>query len=94
MQLRDFSCPTCDVIFEALVASSSVTVTPCPTCSADSERVMSAPRIGIFNDVSKKSEALKKRSQEHTIRELKKEPEKHGFKAADKRPWNIRRKPS
>jgi hypothetical protein len=44
-------------------------------------------------DQKGRSEVLRKRSHDDTIRQLKKEPEKYGFAAADKRPWNIRSTP-
>lgn len=95
MIVYDFYCEPCSLHFDDIVDSSNVKTTPCPKCGKDAEKVFSAPKLGwLNNDPQKRAEVLKKRSQEHTIRELKREPEKFGFKAGDHRPWNVRnRKP-
>jgi putative FmdB family regulatory protein len=90
MQLRDFRC-VCGLDFEDLVESSDVLSATCPSCGQAAERIISAPHIGVTNDPAKRAEILRKRSHEHTIKELKKEPERHGFEAADRKPWNIRK---
>lgn len=72
------------------MSSNADRLSPCPSCGQPCEMIMSAPRIGVLQDPAAKKAALRKRSHDHTIREMKKEPEKHGFQAADRRPWNIR----
>lgn len=88
--LREFYCGACDKSFEDLVSSSAVHSTACPDCGTAVESVMSAPRIGAYHDPNAKASALRRRSHDHTMSQLKKEPERYGFKAADRRPWNIR----
>lgn len=91
MILRDFRCEGCNKQFEDYVSSSD-RFSACPDCGQPCEMVLSAPRLGVYNDPQIKAEALKKRSHDHTISELKKEPEKHGFLGADKpKGWNINR---
>jgi hypothetical protein len=89
MIMRDFFCEPCNEPFEDLV-SSDTRIAPCPLCGTPTEMAVSAPRLTQYNDLGRQAEALRKRSHAHTMKELKKEPEKHGFQAADKRPWNIR----
>ena len=90
--LREFQCDACELAFEDLMPSSADRVTACKNCGARCEAVMSAPRVGAFSGLSPeaRAEVLRKRSHQHTMKELKKEPEKYGFAAAEKRPWNIR----
>lgn len=89
MILRDFYCATCDVTFEEYVSKDDRTA-KCQKCGNDAESVLSAPRIGVYHDPKARSAALRKRSHDHTIREMKKEPERYGFEADDKRRWNLR----
>jgi hypothetical protein len=86
--LRDFHCDACSSTFEELVSSKQTAVL-C-ACGSEAVFVLSAPRIGVYNDPGKRSAILKQRSQEHTVKELKKEPERYGFAAGEKRPWNLR----
>lgn len=90
MILREFHCDACNDRFESLMDSSDDRIAPCPRCGAPCEMAMSAPRLGVYNDPAARSAILKKRSHDDTMKQLKKEPEKYGFQAADKRPWNIR----
>jgi hypothetical protein len=56
---------------------------------------MSAPRVGLYNDPAKRSEILKTRSLEHSLKESRKNPEaiakKLGGKPKVQTPWNIRK---
>lgn len=90
MILRDFHCDACNVRFEDYVSSGDDRFAACPKCGVPCELVLSAPRVGVYNDPAAKNAALKKRSHDHSMREMKREPEKYGFKAGDKRPWNLR----
>jgi len=89
--LRDFHCGVCDLAFEDYVRSGEQTAA-CPSCSAQSPAILSVSHLGTFSSASPKAKAemLRKRSHDDTFRQLKKEPEKHGFLADDKRRWNIR----
>lgn len=79
-KLFDFTCEECGYEFEDLV-EAGVEVTPCPNCGVGyGSRTMSVPNLGKFTMASAegRSAMLKKRSEEHTHKELKKEPEKFG----------------
>lgn len=76
------------------MSSNADRFTSCPQCTKSCEMVLSAPLFGAMNNPDAKKEALKKRSHDHTIREMKREPERYGFKAGDKRSWNLRSKSS
>lgn len=78
-KLYDFECPSCSNSFEELVDSGSSTC-PCPVCGTEAIRTLSIPKLGLFSmaDQSRRSEILRKRSEEHTLKELRKEPEKFG----------------
>lgn len=44
--LHDFTCLTCDRIFEAMVEASTLPAGPlCPTCAAPTERIFLPPRV-------------------------------------------------
>jgi len=87
--VKDFYCYECDLRFDSLV-KRDVTNSACPTCSVSCESVISAPRLGKYNDPTARAAELKQRSHNHTMKELKKQPEKYGFTGADRSPWNVR----
>lgn len=93
MILYDFHCATCGHEFEALVRAGEDTA-ECPECGANADRQMSAPRVGLYNDPNVRAAALRKRSEEHSLREAKKNVEEHaakmGAKPAAQAKWNIR----
>lgn len=95
LKYYDFHCSACDEIFDALVASEQ-RQEECPTCGEASERILSAARVGLYNDPSAQSAALRKRSYDHSMREAKKNAEqiasKMGGVAKAQSPWNIRSK--
>lgn len=96
MFLRDFLCEGCNERFEDYVSSSQDRFAPCPQCGQPCEIVPSVPRVGAYSmkDTAGRAEVLKKRSHEDTMKNLKKEPEKHGFKAAaPPSRWNFRNTP-
>jgi putative FmdB family regulatory protein len=92
--LLDFHCDPCGASFEDLVSRGTLTA-DCPHCGKVGNRVMSAPRVGVYNDAAKRTEALKKRSMEHTAREAKSNQEllakKLGGKPKAQAKWNIRK---
>ena len=96
MFVRDFHCDPCNHRFEDYLSSGEDRHATCPKCGMPTEAVLSAPRVGVYNDPAVRATALRKRSHNHTMSEMKREPERYGFKAGDKRPWNIRKqsKPS
>lgn len=78
-KLYDFQCE-CGWEGEDLV-EAGVTVTPCPNCGVGyAEKVISIPNLGTFSmaDAATQASMLKKRSEEHTTKELRREPEKYG----------------
>jgi tRNA G26 N,N-dimethylase Trm1 len=92
MIMYDFACETCG-IFESLVNKDQITEL-CHTCGAVSNRMISAPYIGSMNDPVKRSETLKKRSKDHSLKEAKNNPEKLasqiGGKPKVQNSWNVR----
>lgn len=95
MPLYDFHCPDCGAVFEEIVPSTQST-TPCE-CDGTADRQLSA-RIGLLNDPNKRAEALKKRSEKHSVNEMRKNPERlakltgRGVQPKAQTPWNIRNK--
>lgn len=75
----DYECNHCGNAFYELVSSPDEVV-PCPECGGTTKRVLSVPHLATFSmaDNATKGEILKKRSAEHSMRELRKEPEKFG----------------
>lgn len=73
--LRDFSC-ACSCEWEELVWSGSGEPELCPSCGAPNQPVISAPKPATYSMMSKDDQAkcLRKRSREHTLKELKKDP--------------------
>jgi len=70
--LFDFKCNECDQGFEDYISSTTVAVV-CPHCtSTNVEKVLSAVRVGLYNNRETRTEALKRRSEEHTAREQRK----------------------
>lgn len=96
--MRDFECADCGNEFEDLVSSSEVQTTICPACGGPSKRLLSAVTLGFMNDPQRKKEALIKRSREHSVKEMKRNPAKladiHGGTPRAQNPWNIRKKSS
>ncbi len=94
MILLDFHC-SCGNDFEDLVSSGDFQA-PCPVCGQQAERVLSAPRVGVYNDKARVAEALRQRSQDHSMREAKSNLEEHAAKLGGKpraqAKWNIRSK--
>jgi len=94
--MYDFRCPSCENDFEDLVKSSDISDTVCPACGETATRRISAVPLGFTNDPTVRSEALKKRSENHTRDMMRKDPEKLakalGGTAAPKAqsPWNAR----
>ncbi len=76
--IKDFLCEKCNEVFEEMV-EPTVKLATCPICTEPAEQIMSSPMIGTMNDSAKRLESLKKRSKEHSKREVAKEPEKFGM---------------
>jgi len=79
LKLFNFTCPKCDEEWEDLIADQGAS--PCPLCMVEYPRdVICAPKLALFQTLPKEEKArqLRKRSSDHTQRELKKEPEKFG----------------
>ena len=93
MPLYDFECLSCEAVFEDIVPSTQKAVF-CK-CGGVAKRLISA-QIGLLNDPNKRAEALKKRSEKHTVNEMKKNPERlakltgPGVQPKAQTPWNIR----
>ncbi len=96
MIMHDFRCKDCGR-FEALVHKDD-TEESCPDCGQLCARIMSAPRVGLYNNPAVRSQALKRRSERHSAAEAKRNPEalaaKMGGKPRAQTPWNIRNKGS
>lgn len=75
--LRDFECQSCGEVFEALTWTNMEEDEPCPVCTAASAKpLISAPKPASYSLMSKDDQAkcLRKRSRQHTLKELKKDP--------------------
>ena len=77
-KLFSFECKKCEEIWEDLVKEKE---SPCPICETISKTtVITVPNLGKFSMASpeEKKRILKKRSEEHTTKEVRKEPERWG----------------
>ena len=93
MMMFEFECSQCGLIFEDLVQKDE-TIVPCKKCEAFSNRILSAPRVGLYNDPNRRAEELRDRATKHQQREAAKNPEmiaaKTGGKPKAQTPWNAR----
>ena len=91
MPLYDFECLTCETVFEKIVPSTQKAAF-C-ACGGVGRRLISA-RIGLLNDPNKRAESLKKRSKEHSVKQMRENPERlaklTGAKPRSQNPWNVR----
>lgn len=75
---RDFQClsESCQHEWEDLVRREEENEQKCPVCGAAGRWVISASNIGSYSLLSKEDQAksLRKRSREHTKKQLKKDP--------------------
>lgn len=75
---RDFQCQNleCGHTWEDLVDRSEENDQRCPKCSAPAKYVIGATHVATYSLMSKDDQAkhLRKRSREHTLKELKKDP--------------------
>lgn len=79
--VKDFVCPNCGHEFEELFKVGDEDNIPCPECGhSPVESVLSSPALGKFSmaDRETKTEILKKRSFEHTKKEVIRNAEKFG----------------
>jgi len=75
--LKDFECQACSHIFEALAWVGMEEDESCPQCgNTHSKPIISAPKPATFSLMSQEDKArhLRKRSRDHTRKELKKDP--------------------
>ena len=77
--LRDFKCEstTCSQpVWEELVDRKEENDQKCPTCSGPAKYTLCAPALATYSLMSKDDQAkhLRKRSRDHTRKELKKDP--------------------
>lgn len=78
-KVDDFICLDCGHEFEELYKDGEELV--CASCSSSNlEKKLSMPGIGAFSamPIERRAETLKKRSEEHTAKEIAKEPERFG----------------
>lgn len=79
--VKDFECSGCGNVYEDLVSTSTEEVPSCPQCEGvDVSPVLSCPNIASFSimEPAERAKSLKKRSAEHSLKQLAKEPEKFG----------------
>jgi hypothetical protein len=92
---HDFICRDCSIHFDALIENGEKT-TECVDCGAVADIVLSAPNLGFTNDPARQTEMLKKRSEAHSLKQARSDPEglaaKMGAKPAVQSPWNLRKK--
>lgn len=93
MPLYDFCCLTCEAVFEDIVPYTQKSVF-C-SCGGVATRILSA-KIGLLNDPNKRAESLKKRSHEHSVKQMRENPERlarlTGGQPRSQTPWNIRKR--
>jgi hypothetical protein len=78
LKLYDFSCKKCAKSWEDLVDGDT---SPCPKCNKPTPRdVACVGKMGAFSikDADGQRQEMLRRSAEHTLKELKKDPEKFG----------------
>ena len=82
-KLWEFNCENCSNVWEDLVEEKE---SSCPECKQLSTTTSLSINLGAFSMLSPaaKAESLKRRSAEHTHRELKKEPERFGQAGIDR----------
>ena len=73
--LRDYECTECPNIYEQLVDRENQN-SVCPACYAINAPVLSPVASANYSMMSKDEQAkcLRKRSREHTIKQIKKDP--------------------
>jgi hypothetical protein len=79
LKLFNFTCTQCTTEWEDLVDAEGLS--PCPDCQEERPRdAISCPKLATFAMLSKadKATALKKRSADHSKKELRKEAEQFG----------------
>ena len=70
-KVYDFECPECETLFDDVVESDTM-ITKCKDCGFKAAmRTDTAPKLGFMNNREIRSEALKKRSVEHTKQQQK-----------------------
>jgi putative FmdB family regulatory protein len=77
----DFTCTACSHVFEELYDSRDIDTLCCPECQSSAlKKLLSAPNLAMFSIASpeRKKHILKKRSEEHTTKQVAKEPERWG----------------
>lgn len=76
--MRPFEClnTECNHTWEDLVDRSEENDQKCPVCGNAARWVICAPHVAMYSIMSKEDQAkhLRKRSREHTKKELKKDP--------------------
>lgn len=80
--MLDFMCPLCFNQWEDMVDKTEIvsTCTECGSGVTKEHSLMPSPAIAAFSlkDAAGRAETLKKRSSEHSQKELDREPEKFG----------------
>ncbi len=79
--IHDFECKKCQCIFEEMYKTADRKKIKCPNCGSRSlKQVLTAANIAAFSIMSPemKREHLKKRSADHTQKQIDKEPERWG----------------
>lgn len=77
---NDFYCKQCDLVFEELYKKHEEDTVTCWVCKNSVEKLLSAPKLGTYSMASpeQKAQILRQRSENHTAKELAKEPERFG----------------
>ena len=79
--LTDLICEDCNFIWETILRSrEEVSLEKCPHCGANFPRAIPGGNPTICHDPKVRSEILKKRSKDHSMKELRKNPDKYGFR--------------
>lgn len=78
-KVNDFECYSCSIVWEDLVKEGETS--KCPKCESVGDKIkINTIKLGAFSMRSpeERKKELKRRSEEHTLKELRKEPERFG----------------
>ncbi len=90
-KLHDFECKNCGREWEDLIDVGTATI-ECQGCKEQVPPCLSVPKLGMFSmmDQTQTTESLKKRSREHTQKQIiDKSPEKWGAEGRRRRTKKI-----
>lgn len=88
MILVDFECSDCGNKFEELIKSSDIKEIEC-SCGSVAQKIISAPRVGLYNDDERRHAVLKDRAHAHSKKTLRENQERNGITPKAEGRWNF-----